>query len=404
MSTIEQVDVFAVKIPHHYKIAGHEQTPGRLPGTDYYIEPQWSQVYSRATESCLVKVTSSDGATGWGEAQSPITPETTSALITTLLGPSLLGQSFHDIAYLNERMQKLMQVRGHFGGFYLDAIAGLDTALWDLKGRLADKPVSALLGDVRRSRLPAYVSGLRQKTDEERITAAKGFINRGFAGVKIFTGRDMGAAEGLVRAVRDAIGCGNFLAMDALWSFDLQGAAHLGGVLEELKGDWLEAPMHPQDVEAHVALRKMTSTPIAVGEMLRTPWEFEPWFRARALSVAQPDVMRCGITGTMEIARAAKALDMPVALHVGVSTGVGVAATWQVAAVMANDLPQEHQLDLFEVANSLLKTPLEECAGELTVPQRSGIGVEVNEEAVRRYSVEHWIVDAKGRNLAGGHA
>lgn len=404
MNTVEQIDVFAVKIPHHYKIAGHEETPGRLPGTDYYIEPQWSQVYSKATESCLVKITLSDGTTGWGEGQSPITPETTATIVTTLLGPALLGQDVDNIAALNERMSKLMLARGHFGGFYVDALAALDTALWDIQGKRAGKPVCALLGDVKKTKLRAYVSGLRKKTDAEKVEAAKEFMGRGFAGVKIFTGADVRAVEALAHAVRAAIGRDRFFAIDALWSCDLQSAGYLGKLLEDLGGDWLESPLHPQDVDAHAALREITETPIAVGEVLRTAWQFKPWFRADAISVAQPDVMRCGITGTMEIARMAGGQDVPTAIHVGVSTGVGVAATWQVAAVMKNDLPQEHQLDLFEVANSLLTTPLEEVGGELMVPQRPGIGVDVNEEVVKSYAAEHWIVDAKGRRLAGERA
>ena len=90
---ITRIDVFTLRAPHHYRIGGHEESPGRLPGTDYYVEPQWVHAYSSATESCLVKITASNGTFGWGEAQAPLTPQTPCALIATLLGPALLGRS-----------------------------------------------------------------------------------------------------------------------------------------------------------------------------------------------------------------------------------------------------------------------------------------------------------------------
>src|SRR3569832_165017 len=90
---IEQIDVYTVKFPHHYKVGGHTKSPGRFPGTDYYAEPQWVHAYSNSLESCLVKITADTGATGWGEVQAPLTPATPCALITTLLGPALLGQN-----------------------------------------------------------------------------------------------------------------------------------------------------------------------------------------------------------------------------------------------------------------------------------------------------------------------
>src|SRR6478735_5378155 len=67
---IEQIDVFTLRIPQHYRVGGHTEAPGRFPGTDYYLEPQWVHAYSSVTETCLVKVTTDDGTVGWGESQS----------------------------------------------------------------------------------------------------------------------------------------------------------------------------------------------------------------------------------------------------------------------------------------------------------------------------------------------
>ena len=155
--------------------------------------------------------------------------------------------------------------------------------------------------------------------------------------------------------------------------------------------------MHVEDIAGHAALARMISTRIAVGETLRTPRQFEPWMRDRALAIAQPDVMRTGVTGTMRIAAVADTLHVPLTLHTGICTGIGMAATWQTAAALRSVLPQEHQDDLFEKVNVVLKTPLQETEGRLIVPARPGIGVEVNEESVARLAIEHWVVDATGR-------
>ena len=355
---IEQIDVFTLRLPHHYKVGGHTDAPGRLPGTDYYVEPQWVHAYSSAVESCLVKITADNGTTGWGEVQAPLTPQTPCALITTLLGPALLGQNPLSTAALYDRLYHLMLARGHTGSFLVDAIAGLDTALWDLKGRHYGAPIFELIGGPFRQELPAYVSGLRVKTLDEKIAVAKKFRATGFAGVKIFTGADIHSVVREAREIRSAIGAEAFLAVDAICKYDLSQAIQVGRAFDELNVAWFEAPLNAEDIDGHAALARTIATPIAVGETLRTPRQFEPWLRQRALAIAQPDIMRTGITGALRIATVAETAHVPTALHTGVCTAIGMAATWQVAAALPGVTPQEHQQDLFEAVGVVLKSPL----------------------------------------------
>ena len=394
---VEQIEVFTLRIPHHYRIGGHAETPGRLPGTDYYIEPQWVHAYSSVTEACLVKITADDGMTGWGEVQAPLTPQTPAALITTLLGPALLRQDPLATSMLYDRMYHLMLARGHVGSFLIDAVAGLDMALWDLKGRKYGVPIFELLGGPFRLRLPAYVSGLRVKTLDQRLEAAKGFISDGYAGVKIFTGGAIQDVEQEVVGLREVLGPSAFFAVDAICRYDLSSATRLGRTLDAAGAAWFEAPLNAEDVAGHAALARAIATRVAVGETLRTARQFEPWLSSRALAVAQPDIMRTGITGAMRIASLADAFHVPTALHTGVCTGVGMAATWQVAAALPGSLPQEHQHDLFGAVSRVLRAPLEQDKGLLVVPERPGIGVEVNEGAVLGVSSERWVVDGDGR-------
>ena len=124
MPVIDRVEAFAVSIDHHYKVAGVAHRPGALPGTPYYLEPAWAQVYSTRTMTCLLRVTDSDGAVGWGESQAPVAPGVVVAVVEELLGPALLGREVEDPAAERDRLAGLMAVRGHHAGFFADAVAG----------------------------------------------------------------------------------------------------------------------------------------------------------------------------------------------------------------------------------------------------------------------------------------
>jgi L-alanine-DL-glutamate epimerase-like enolase superfamily enzyme len=399
---IESVEVFTLRLPHHYRVGGHANAPGRLPGTDYYVEPQWVHAYSSVTEAAVVKITADDGSIGWGECQAPLTPQTPCSLITTLLGPSILGFDPRATALLFDRMYHLMLARGHTGSFLMDAIAGIDIALWDLKARRLGVPIFELLGGPFQLEMPAYISGLRMADLDGKIAAARRFQAEGFAGVKIFSGETIQALETEARAVREAIGPDSFFALDAICKYDLSHAIRIGRVLDAMASDWFEAPLNAEDIESHAALARAISTPVAVGETLRSARQFEPWLRNRALAIAQPDVMRTGITASMQIANLAHTMHVPTTMHTGVCTGIGMAATWQIAAALPCRFPQEHQHGLFESGARLLVEPLEVKAGRLLIPQRPGIGVNVNEQAVGSMSSEHWLVDSTGRKMLKG--
>lgn len=101
---IQAVEVFVFKYDHHYRIGGHGEAPNRLPGTDYYFEPQWQHAYSRLTESCLVKLTTDSGLVGWGEGQAPLVPEVPATLIARLFAPAILGMDPGDPSAIYDRL------------------------------------------------------------------------------------------------------------------------------------------------------------------------------------------------------------------------------------------------------------------------------------------------------------
>ncbi|MGV3527873.1 MAG: mandelate racemase/muconate lactonizing enzyme family protein [Flavisolibacter sp.] len=392
---IQTIEVFVFKYDHHYRIGGHNDAPNRLAGTDYYFEPQWQHVYSRQTESCLVKITTDEGIEGWGEAQAPVVPEVPATLIARLMGPAIIGMDALDTDAVYERLYHLNHVRGHTASFTIDALAALDIALWDIKGKAAGKAVSQLLGQPK-SLLPLYVSGLRRSSREERKMLAKEVVAEGYSGVKLFFGNTAEETLQECAAIRESIGGNALLAFDAICRHNFQSALQIGRGLDELNAAWFESPLDPEDVLAHAKLAQSIHTPLAVGEPLRTVREFEPWLQQKAMKIAQPDIVRCGITGGLRIIDAAQKDGLQVAPHIGICTAIGMAATWHVSAVLDDALPQEHQLDMFPVANKILAEPLDVKSGWAVVPRSPGLGIGVNEEFVRSHSADHWRMDAKG--------
>lgn len=390
---IRSVEVFVFKYNHHYKLGGHTNTPGRLPGTDYYFEPKWKQAYSRLTETCLVKITTDENIFGWGEAQAPLVPEVPAILISKLLGPAILGLNPLDTEFIYDRLYHISNVRGHATSFTIDAIAAIDMALWDIKGKVNEKPLSTLLATDPKKELPLYISGLRKPTLEERKAFTEAKLKEGYKGFKIFINDTPQKTLAEFEAIRTVIGTETVLAFDAICAHGYDDALEIGKGLDTMNAYWLEAPLDPEDVDGHAQLAKAISTPLAIGEPLRTVREFEPWFEKRAMNVAQPDIVRCGITGAVRIINEAQKAGLKIAPHIGVCSVIGVAATWHVAASINDVMIQEHQYDMFPVMNKVLENPLEVLNGKAIVPRGNGLGIDVDEAFVLKHSSENWKIE-----------
>ena len=221
-------------------------------------------------------------------------------------------------------------------------------------------------------------------------------MEEGYAGVKLFFGKTAEETVQECAAIRESIGGDALLAFDAICRHHFDSALQIGRGLDELQAAWFESPLDPEDVEAHARLAQSIQTPLAVGEPLRTVREFEPWLEQKAMKIAQPDIVRCGITGGLRIIDLAQKEGLQVAPHIGVCTAIGMAATWHVSAVLAGAVPQEHQLDMFSVANKILKEPLHVITGQAIVPRGPGLGIDVNEEFLTAHSTDHWRIDTKG--------
>ena len=383
---ISRVHTTVVKIPHHDRFAGQAARPVTFPHSDYYFEDEWREVYSRNVESLFVRVETDEGVHGWGECQAPIVPEAAQAIVDRLLGPMLLGEDPLQTDELFERMFTSMNVRGHTTGFMLDAIAGVDIALWDIKGKALNQPIGRLLaeGDPVRERLPLYVSGLRADGPQAKADLAEQYFKEGYAAVKVFLGRGVETDIQIAETLRQQLGPQRRLLSDLLWSYGYADALRLGEVLENCRFEWIEAPLGVEDVDSHARLARALGVIVAGGEALRSFQQFADWIEQGALGIVQPDVARCGLTGARRVARLARKSSLPVAFHVGVCLGIAMAATWHLAAATANFYLQEHQPPPFEYSNRFFREGLAISGGEAIVPDRPGLGIDVDTDALMR--------------------
>ncbi|MEO8128166.1 MAG: mandelate racemase/muconate lactonizing enzyme family protein [Bryobacteraceae bacterium] len=378
---IRSVEAFAIRVPRDIgAAAGLAGSPTVLAAGqgDY----RWSQVYpalySTNFETALVKVTMESGLVGWGEAQAPLAPEVACTIVRMLLAPVLVGQDFDgSIAGIEQMWRKMystMRVRGQTGGFMLDAISGVDIALWDIAGKMAETPVCGLIaGQEATLHVPAYISGL---AGAKKVEAARLYRDQGFTLFKLFHEADWST---LLQAVGELRGAGNRVAVDALWRLDLTNAAEVASELDPLRVHWLEAPLPPEDPLAHATLASAIETPIAIGESYRTVFELKPFFLACAMQIVQPDLGRCGITEALRIAGVASECRMKVIPHVSIAMGPQVAAAVHFAAAVPNCSLLEYNPSVLDMANRFLRGPLIVRDAGYEVPQTPGLGIEIDE-------------------------
>jgi D-galactarolactone cycloisomerase len=382
---------FPVKLPRDLGGAtGTAGSPARLTGPeDRGSEYRWAEnyrtVYSTHIETTLVRVDTDEGLSGWGESQSPVAPEITASVINSLLGPLIIGEDALAPEALWDRMYAAMRVRGHTGSFLLDAIAGIDIAVWDLCGKAYDQPVYRLLGGPLRQDLPCYVSGLAGSGVDEKLALAERCIAGGARAFKLFMHGSQRTLLAEVDALRDAFGAEIEIFVDALWRLSVKSALLLARELARRDVGWLEAPLMPEDLAGHRRLARGSPIPIALGESYRTRFELLPFLQSGAVHVLQPDIGRSGITEGRKLANLAEAFHVAIAPHVSIGLGPQIAAVLHLGAASSNLRIIECNPQVYEIANSYLQEPIGYDPGSLSIPTGPGLGIQIDEEGLGEF-------------------
>ena len=342
----------------------------------------------------LVRVTTSTGAVGWG--QSPTT------LMTHPVRESVKEVArFVEGRDLEERSKALAEFRRY--SFYLSrsmeatsALSGVDIALWDLAGKEVGQPISRLLGPQLRDRVRAYSNGWYSdcRSPEEFARKAANGVADGFTAFKFdpfgeayddISTEQLSAAVARVSAVRDGVGPSVDLLIECHGRFHPEAALRIGRALEPLTPRFMEEPVHPELSDALAAFRRSCSIPVALGERLLTPADFESFLTRGLVDVIQPDITNSGgFTGGREIAEIAARHAAPVAYHNAFGP-IQTAATLQMDAVLPTFLIQESFEASWPDWKRSLVSGYSIEHGEFRIPSGPGLGVRVDEQAVERY-------------------
>jgi D-galactarolactone cycloisomerase len=323
-------------------------------------------------------------------ANAPIVPEVTCLLADRLLAPVLEGRGFEEPSALWDLGYDIQRGRGHVAGFHLDALAMIDIAIWDAVARRAGLPLAGLLAQAPRDRIPVYLSGLRQATRDERITAACRWSDRGLTGIKVFHDADTEAGLAELAALQAGAPAIGRWMVDVLWSLPgVEAAAQAKQSYHGLGVEWLECPLPPEDLDAHRKLAALPGADVALGEHIHTSFEAEPWLTARALQVFQPDVGRIGISDLLRQARLARDRGIAMTPHMGSGLDIFQAATLQVAAALGSpSLLTEYQAGLSGRLDGAVRSAWAYADGGFRLPDQPGLGIAVDETELARFVVE----------------
>ncbi|MFB6177812.1 MAG: galactonate dehydratase [Halobaculum sp.] len=356
--------------------------------TDYElfrVPPRW----------LFLKLETDEGIVGWGEPVVEGRAKTVETAVEELLDNYLLGE---DPARIEDHWQTMYR-----GGFYrggpvlMSAIAGIDQALWDIKGKQFDAPVHELLGGPARDRIRVYqwVGGDEPSGVAE---AAREKVDAGFSALKMNATPELEridnpaavdrAAERLA-AVRDAVGREVDIGVDFHGRASKAMAKRLVTALEPHDPFFVEEPVLPENEEAIPQIAAKTSTPIATGERMYSRWDFKSLLEQGAVDVIQPDVSHAGgITEVTKIAAMAESYDVALAPHCPLGP-IALAACVQVDACSPNALIQEQSLDIHYNETSDVVDYLADPSvfdyddGYVEIPDGPGLGIEIDEGYVR---------------------
>ena len=339
-----------------------------------------------------VQVDTDQGITGLGEAS---LGGQTNAVLGAIkdLEPLLIGADPFRIEHIWQQAYRHAFWRG--GVTFLSALAGIEVALWDIKGKALGVPISKMLGGLVRDKIRAYANGPRGNTPDELARSAADLVSRGFSALK-FTpfdatpmlagSRYIKAAVSNVRAVREAVGPEVELMIDGHGRLSPSVSVRAADALAEFNLMFFEEPCLPEHAVAMTRIAKKSPIPIATGERLSTRWQFQELLASRTIGVLQPDIIQTGgIAEARKIAALAEMHFVSIAPH-NPWSWVNTVSSLHLDAVTPNFLIQEVITEPEPWKDAVVLTPPEmDAEGYFRPPTGPGLGIELNFDAVKRF-------------------
>ncbi len=344
--------------------------------------------------AAIVQVTTKDGIVGIGECRSRFHPEIRGMIVEKIFKPILIGKDPFDVERHWRDMYRAMRLWGHSRGYFVEALSGVEMALWDVMGKALKMPIYKLIGGLCHESIPVYASTVHHDWFKD----AKGLsdhsieiVEQGITGIKLSVGFGLKTDVENVKIIRDAVGDDVQIMVDATSAYDVHTAIKVGRALERHDVLFFEEPIPPENIDGYIEVSKALDMAVAAGECEYTRYTFKDLINKRAVDIVQPDVGKVGgILECKKIAAMADAYDMPVAYHTGTGAIGVTAATLHLAASTPHFLMFEY---MYRRVNPLTEElPKEQLTnhkdGELKVPNKPGLGVELNEDVISKYLVK----------------
>lgn len=367
----------------------------------------YSQQFYNKRTAHIVEVETDAGITGWGECFGPGTVALANrAIVEQVIRPMVLGMDPLDRDPIWHRVYNLLRDHGQ-KGMPLQALSGVDIALWDIAGKVAGLPIHKLIGGAHRHSIPVYGYGMMLRREDPASLAARfadeaaAIKANGFVATKMKVGLGPRHDVVLAEAVRRAVGDDFDFMVDANHCYTAADAFLVGRALDELGAYWFEEPVAPEDLDGYAALRAGLRVNIAGGEAEFSRWGWRSLLESRGLDIAQPEV--CSLGGISEYLRVlalCHAHFTPVVNHVW-GSAIAVAANLQLLAAMpplpGGLFPREPMLEFDTTENrfrdDLLTEPLDiqgqvaRSGGCASIPDGPGLGVEPDRTFMSHYTV-----------------
>lgn len=363
--------------------------------------PDGSEEAKGVRHCLLIKVSTDEGLVGWSDVET--SPHVGAAVINAPdsgagvfegLRQLVLGEDPFDVEKL---WDKIYRGTIYFGrrGVAMQVLSGFDIACHDLMGKATGLPLHKLLGGPRRDRVRAYASTLFRPTPAAMKEACAFYLSRGFTAVKFgwgIFGQNRKQDIALVAAAREALGPDTDLLIDPGWMVNRSAydAIELCRELEPFDIYWLEDFLHPECYEGYAKVKSAgIKTRIAAGEQEATAWGFRDLIQRGHIDVVQPDLSRCGgLTQVKKIIWEADYAGIDICPHAWL-TDLLTAASLHVNAVLPRSLFLEYNVSDNPMLREIIKNPIQmDREGYMALPQGPGLGIEIDEDAVKRFNVQ----------------
>jgi D-galactarolactone cycloisomerase len=369
----------------------------------------YSQQYYSKRTAHIVEVQTDEGITGWGECFGPgNVARANKTIVEKVIQPMILGDDPMDRDVIWHKVYNLLRDHGQ-KGMPMQSLSGVDIALWDIAGKVANLPLHKLIGGAHRTRVDVYGYGMMLRPDENAASLADRFTDEaaairdmGFVATKMKVGLGPRDDVKLCQAVRRGVGDDFRFMVDANHCYTTSDAFYVGRALDELEAYWFEEPVAPEDHDGYRELRAGLRTNISGGEAEFNRWGWRGLLENRGLDIAQPEV--CALGGISEYLRVlalCHAHFTPVINHVW-GSAIAVATNLQLLAAMppmpGGLHPWEPLLEFDTTENrfrdDMLAEPLNIQAqvrasgGSVAIPTGVGIGVEPDREFLERWAID----------------